>query len=469
MSENEKVYGIKRKSEYPINRDSENEKVSETKTPQKTFEECRASEEVLKTRKIVKVVRDEMSAPKGRFTFGIPNHGDVSPSEEKKEVEEGNSNVNVNASNFNTSQDNKMFNTSSSEIKSTGKKIISTRISLGKSDDKQPDKEPTIKEETKQEDDPKKEQIKLTENKINQEKSSNIKREIKNEFPTINPFGICTNPFKNPFLTNVQTNNQTKQNPPADNQIKQNPPTDNQIPNPFTNYKKNTLLDYNDYKKQLDSFNKNLNTSTETNNPINSAIASIFGNKPVFNFNQKQAQRNPNWDSDEEEGEINLNPEQEIEIKPNGSKPNLLNIIPKSNTLKLIRFVVEDFSLYDFNEKKYHSKGKGEFSVELTKNEKGDKISAVGVFRGSTTILFNGVIVSNVTKHEVKPKDYNNLFLIHNLLEKVNEKIERRTAKLSFPTNKSQSECKKLEEQWLELERILSTNDVSIFNHKLID
>lgn len=271
-----------------------------------------------------------------------------------------------------------------------------------------------------------------------------------------------TNNF-NPFLA---TKNLSSANSEASTF---NPFAPKTISSNSTNFQSSSLIKTNAFS----SFNSNTNSNPfqtlSSNQSSNQAFGSFTNAKPMFNFNLNQAKENPNWNSDDEEEGGVENPEEEIQIEgKNNSSSNTEHLIKfNPNLVKLLKLSLDDLMVYDFCEKKYKSKGKGDFSIELIKSENKDNntcsILAVCMYRNSTFMtLFSASIFKGVTNFQAGSKNFKNFVVIQKLLGK-NEstgKNENKSAKLVFI---NENDSKLFAEKFDEAVKVLEKNDFSIF------
>ena len=341
-----------------------------TKNTNEDPENYKASEEEMKKRRIVRVVRNtdqpKEEAPRGKFIFNAPNKTNVpeTSTEEVKNTQvvekkiEVSEQINESSSVMNSA---KSYSGSKTIIEG-GVKVV--KISL-KSPAKQIDQienvvQSSIKEVEKKEVTETKSEItgifnptgKKFNNGVNpfQSLSSTTNTSITSSWdnlanPTVSSTNTLNNPIQvnsNPFLSNTlgSSNSNT---------------TTGQGFNPFLP-KPTPTINSNTFGGASSNPFQSLQQGTPfTNNPL--------AGKPMFNFNLNQAKENPNWNSDEEEGG-DENPEEEIKIEAKEAESAGKTNLPKSSAVKVVKIGLDDMSVYDFAEKKYKSKGKGEFSIE---------------------------------------------------------------------------------------------------------
>lgn len=360
---------------------------------EKTPENYKASEEEIKNRRFVRVIRSSESKSenqqKGKFQFlsGIPTTNTTDTEKQKEDK---------------TESTNKKESVNENEIKK------------GKSDETAKDNPdlPTFNFQNKK--------MNFGQNPFSQLTKINVNQAEKKPFEFVNPFGHVG---KNPFA--------------ADN-------------------KKTFDINSNPFLKSQNS---------STNPPQqSSANLNFFTKKPTFVFNLNAKEVTPKLKSDDEdetEGDnIENNPEEEVKIEgKNINRPEV--VVPQSTNPKAIKIALEDLSVYNFDEKKYNSKGKGDLSIELIKTDK-DNIMAVCVYRNSTfAALFKANIIKNVTNCESVMKNYKYYALLKKVIS-INEstkKNEVKTVKLQFISEK---DSQNFMDKFKLSQQILEKNDLSL-------
>ena len=394
-------------SEFNNSNFARKRKANEMDEPVPEGNNFKASDEEMKTRKIVRVVRNTEGEP-----FSNMPRGNLVYNKEKKMMETAPSEIGQADESGNNLEKKDTINNSVSTTSVENKSVdyvtenVSKKVGTGKLDK---DDNPTGK------------RLNMTENPFqankNQVNFSNI---------TQNP--IEKNIIQNPFLAKTHAVPDISTNPFAKNQ--------SNFTNPFANNKPFT-------------------------NPFDKTSSSSFiDTKPSFNFNLNQAVSNPNWEDEDEEGE-DIDPEEEVKIKEEGSTLPKVDL-PKSNSVKVIKISLEDLSVYNFEEKKYKSRGKGEISIELTKTEK-EIVVAYLVYRNSALVsLFNAQILKGVTSLQSVSKNFKFFGVVQKLAGKSEStgKAESKSVKLNFISEKESDVFKG---KFNGVLKILESNDDSHF------
>jgi len=312
-------------------------------------------------------------------------------------------------------------------------------------------KQQTTKEET---------QPNIPESKQNESETKDIEKiENKNqsakkeEIVPGKKFNYSHNPFQNnpeKMLTFSSVSATTTTNP--FDKINNNKSDEIKTKNPF--------LPAN---KEDSSSNSNSFTNPFANKAFTNPFStgnSFLNTKPAINFNLNQASSNPNWEDEEEEDNSN-NPEEEIGIKGDSTSSTTVEL-SNPNQVKQIRLSLDDISIYNFEEKKYKSKGKGELSIDLVRTEK-NIVLAYLVYRNSALVcLFNAQIVKNVSAFETSTKNFRYYGVVQKLLgiNEITNKAETKAIRLSFINQKDSENFKEKFEQTL---KVLLSNDLSLF------
>lgn len=470
--------GRKRKAEYAL-RDEDDDDAS--KNEQKPPESYIASEEELKKRRIVKVVRgsaqgESESGPKGRFSFLNPattatvNQSQELKSSESNAVENSNKKITITTIRLNSSKPE-------SEPKSENN-ILSQKEKENAQEANNDTKKEEIKEEKSvsvntsnllKDNEPKKtlpasEKKSSEEEKINKEKkpedattSTNLNIEKKFNFSdrgsisSVSPApGIQENKTNKPFpFGNVSATTSFS----SSNILNSNPFT--AVPkNPFINT--GSIIDRNPFAPTF-----------KGNSFAQSGISSgVF--KSNFNFNLATAPSNPNWNSDEEDNGEDINPEEEVKIS--GDKKDSTSLKPvetftNPNLVKFTKIQLEELFEYNFDQKKYLSKGKGDLSIELTRTNN-DQVAGVVVYRNNALkILFQSNIMKNVTNIVASNKNFKHIISIQKMfnINTSTNKPEPNAAKLVF---QSENDFELFKEKFGKVLEILEKNDLSVFPPK---
>ena len=123
---------------------------------------------------------------------------------------------------------------------------------------------------------------------------------------------------------------------------------------------------------------------------------------------------------------------------------------------------------YNFQEKKYQSKGKGDISIELTRTDK-DKLVAICVFRNNAfKILFQGSIINKISSLTPNNKNFKHIIVIQKLfaVNESNKKPEAKSVRLEFQTEKDFNLFKEKFEKTMQ---ILDQNDLSNFPNRSVE
>lgn len=229
-----------------------------------------------------------------------------------------------------------------------------------------------------------------------------------------NPFlsGNSSNAILNPFLQPLSVAPET---------------TKNALPNPFLQ-SLSTIPDPGAPTNYESEKNK-------VNNPFLTNSNRLFN----FNFDLTKAPVIAAFEEEdrkEEEDNSNANPEEEVPILPNGvneDKSTLPKVKIQSETDKFYTKKIDQFYVYDFDKKKYCSKGKGSISLEIYQNAVTKRITAILVFRneGGLKILYQGNILSDVTSIDRSNKPIPVLF-VSKVFTVKEEKLINTALKLKF-------------------------------------
>jgi hypothetical protein len=379
-----------------------------------------ASEEEMKARRIVKVIRNE----KGE---ALTNDKTPNQSEEKSlqnlEKRDDLSIIKQNLDSFNKHQN----------TKEESKPKISV-VNQNNSTEKNENKIQNVKKNQLEE-------------KEDEGKITTLGKKFNN---SQNPFE--NNPEKMLTFSSVTKSSNTNPNPftKKDNSNKDKP---DEIKNPFLPTNKQ------DTSTISNSFTNPFTNKTFTNPYSNTT--SFLNTKPTFNFNLNQASSNPNWEDEEEDDkDNNINPEEEVGIKGESSSPVIE--ISNPNQLKHIKMSLDDLSIYNFEEKKYKSKGKGELSIDLIRTDK-DIVLGYLVYRNSALLsLFNAQIVKSVSTFETSAKNFRYFGVVQKLMgiNETTNKSEIKAVRLSFINQKDSENFK---EKFDETLKVLVKNDLSLF------
>lgn len=512
-------YGIgrKRKADFALRNEDDDDSSSKQ---QKAPESYLATEEELRKRRIVKVVRsgstvEADTAPRGRFTFMNSNILSVNQSSQEKKQEERT-----------VPNSNKKITVTTSTIR-LNKPVTDTPVKIEKNEEKEADVKEN-KSEIKKEKEDGKEEMKSYKDQIKLEAtSSELKSDINQRNSTDNEKEDFTShpDAENVASTSITVNKQEvsvkNQSTNSDNNEKKLNFSDrqtitsiNSIPStisiqpvisssndtnklvskafPFQNtsassgFSSNCILNTNPFSKQNTSttttniFNKEGNTTTSTNN-INRNPFAAFSSanttnpfassgyssttssfKPSFNFNLANAPSNPNWNSDDEDDGEDINPEEEIKISGKDSTHSKLVENLNPNLIKFVKIQLNDLSEYNFVDKKYQSKGKGDIAIELTRTDK-DKVVAICVYRNNALkILFQGNIIYKVTSLTLNNKNFKHIIVVQKLfaMNESTNKPEGKSVKLEF---QSENDFNQFNEKFEKAIEIVDNNDISVF------
>jgi hypothetical protein len=287
---------------------------------------------------------------------------------------------------------------------------------------------------------------------------------MKNPFKKVQT-SMVTNPFANLNTNNNNNaNNTTTNNTNTNKNDNANGITTNKqqpFPNPFSNLIANSSF--------ANPFNKNTNP-----NPIPTFFpaAGTANQSNGFTFGTVNATTNPNWESDEEDAAA-ANPEEELRPTEDNSKlaQGTLEKInklkkqtaEKENYVKFLKLGLEEFAIYDFDNKNYNKKGKGDLSIELTLNSNKDKMIAALVYRTATCfVLFQATVLKDITTLEVLEKNYQHIGMINKLFIVSNGKGKNASVKITFS---SESNKQEFEKKWKDLNIMLGRNDLEIFKN----
>lgn len=123
---------------------------------------------------------------------------------------------------------------------------------------------------------------------------------------------------------------------------------------------------------------------------------------------------------------------------------------------KQISKTIDNLYLFNKEENKFISKGKGFISIETSKQE---KKSAVIVFRNQMgSKIVEGYLIKGISKFESYIKNYNNVASITFIVEKEDNKIEIKNIKIPF---KFEADFKELEEAFEKTMSYLKNDDDS--------
>jgi hypothetical protein len=462
MTEFRENIGRKRRATDLLNDDEDAKKLQNNST-----ENYLASEEEIKKRRIVRVIRNSDSNPdntkKGKFN--IIGGGLLLAAESNLKE---NQLINEKGKQVNTE------NKAEQNIKVEN--VISLKSSVTSDDNKKIENSHNQAVINKEE---KRDTLKIENNSMtNSNINVNVNLETKkikfgNEISTTPnvacPLNITFNNssnfnptnFTNPFIkSNTPPNYQlTLQNTELNTKINKNP-FGTVGTNPFTNSINQNPLGTVGTNAYTNSINQNPFIKTSNTSSLDPSA------KPKFNFNLNTVQDNPNWDSDDdqEEGGAENNPEEEIKIENKISlRPEIT--VPKSNSRKAIKMNIEDLSVYSYEDKKYFSKGKGEISLELTKSDK-ENVLALCIFRNSSFMsLFCSNILKGVTICESVTKKFKYFALIQKMVnrdESTGKNIVK-SVKLAFFNEKDSILFK---EKFKVLLEVLEKNDLSLLREE---
>ena len=130
--------------------------------------------------------------------------------------------------------------------------------------------------------------------------------------------------------------------------------------------------------------------------------------------------------------------------------------------MKFFKINVQDLSEYNFEAKKYQSKGKGDVSLELTRMAN-NTITAMCAFRNNALkILFQANVIASVTNLNINNRNYKYIIVIQKLFS-INEstnKPEAKSVKLEFHTENDFNMFKNMFENVVV---ILQNKDLSVF------
>jgi len=285
--------------------------------------------------------------------------------------------------------------------------------------------------------------LNISENKTESRQDSNF--QINTNFNNTNNGEL--NKEKTPTITTITTSSSnTNENISENKPLNYNPfqkkvePNSNNSYNPFL--PKNTNNPFNNSNNNNNSTNTHINApinlfASTSNNPNTNIFANLSNqiktttNATTFNktntnktngfsFNFNQNRETEDNESSDEGGEENINPEQEIIDESITDKPKIeLGKIEKSQFEKVYSNTVSAFSMYNKEEKKYHSLGNGNISLEkFIGDEKKDWIYMI--FRNNYGVtLFKGKILINKSKVEKLVKNFNSIALVNCLQEAI--------------------------------------------------
>lgn len=404
--QSDNIYNKKRKAPQPLTCDMDLQEYEErSQQPQKPEEFKRADEETMKQRKVVRVVRgsqdDSSQAPKGKFQF-------LSSDQHTKSAEGGKTSKGQTEELAKTSTDKQIIE------KTNGEKPTEEINMLL-------DKFQKEKEEGK------------TFNFVSKSKSSDKKGEDKShpKLLNANPFTAKPSAGDKSAAVDFKSFNQEKK-------FMFNT-------NPFKSYDKNKLSETRPTEKPV-FFTQNSQQQ-----------------KPSFSFNFSKANTNPNWEEKEEDEEGVENPEEEITIEEKNQKKVEVSY-ENPNSKRIVKVPIDELYVYNYSEKKYHSKGKGDLSIEISKNEESTKLYPIVVYRNNAYFtLFKAGYLTGVTSFETTNKNFKTIGLLQRLF-KVNEstkKPEPQTIKFYFPSEQS---YKHFKEKFDKMKTIVDQKDFSVFS-----
>ena len=133
-----------------------------------------------------------------------------------------------------------------------------------------------------------------------------------------------------------------------------------------------------------------------------------------FNFDNPFVNKAFEEEDEEEEAADGINPEEEVPIDSNEEGLKFPKVQIKSETDKFYSKKVKEFFVYDFDKKKYVSKGKGTISIETYQNTVNQTLNAMFVFRneGGMNILYRGNILSDLTSIDKSNKPFSNIVFV---------------------------------------------------------
>jgi len=443
MSDFVESVGKKRKADFALLDQEQRD------TSRRRPESFYASEEELKKRRIVKVIRpantdnnQHEEAPKGRFSF--VNSADANETNDIKTTD-SQKKINVTTSTIRFSQPEKKTENQITE------KIDPIANNLSERKNQKSGEEQSIIN---------KEEIKVPASlKDANTSNSNIGQVIAGEQGEAAKPVFYTGTFQKKFhygtsTDNILVNTGNLQNKSTFLNISASSGfnTNNINLNPFLS---------RDTANNLTTSTNPFNTGNLTNRFASSSDNSILGTfKSTINFNMNNAPANPYWDSDDDDGD-GVNPEEEVKISGHpGSSPQQVQVNP--NFVKYLKINVQDLSEYNFESKIYQSKGKGDVSLELTRTAN-NTISAIFAFRNNALkILFQGNVLANVTNLNLNTKNYKYIIVIQKLYS-INEstnKPEAKSVKLEF---NSEGDFNTFKEKFKDVGDIIHKNDFSVF------
>ena len=190
------------------------------------------------------------------------------------------------------------------------------------------------------------------------------------------------------------------------------------------------------------NINDKNNTPLFSNNNISNPFSQIKGEsflKSILNNNSNDNNTNNNIDGGEGEGED----EDDDRDKPKTmyvGEP--LKSQDYSNYSKLYNTHLNNLFLYNKKEKKFISKGNGNFSIEKTKDENSKQHQAVIVFRNQTgNKLVEGFIDKKFDKIDINNKDFNYV-VSFGIIMMIEGKPELGFIKIPFKNEESANELK---------------------------
>jgi hypothetical protein len=202
--------------------------------------------------------------------------------------------------------------------------------------------------------------------------------------------------------------------------------------NPFT-AKDKPLSFSNPFQQQ------NTSSLFTNNNPNNPFLTKPTGYTFNINFNFAKVTQE---EKEESGGEDELNPEEEVEIKP-GSKTVPAEQVPKVNPNQFYKCEVETFSVYEFTEKKYLSRGKGALCLQFSEDRK----TGFCVFRSPLAILYQGRVIPDTSTLEIKSHNYKYNIVLQKLAQKIGDKVQTSAIKTQLL---NQSQADEFKSKWEE-------------------
>lgn len=257
----------------------------------------------------------------------------------------------------------------------------------------------------------------------NERTSGNLTSEKKSD-NFFNPFtqvyNIDYNPFKdsnitstniissiNPSLNNnnnSKNNNSLNKNNEIFNPFKNcgNSLNNNQIFNPFKNTSSNKIFNPFSNYDSIPNVHKTVNfyDTVKSTEELKKEIFSGENSVLSFNFNDNNKNNRFKEEDEEESDNGNFDPEEEVPINNDSNVEKKEIEKPIVNENKFYDNNVDSFAVYNWNDKKYVSLGKGKISIE--KYYVNNKITGFLIFRIDKTmkILFQGNIIPKISNIE---------------------------------------------------------------------